>query len=61
LNGQRIADGYTNNDGFFGKEGLTAPQTYTILVVKDGYNDVEFNMTLKECKAYQESANMKSK
>ena len=45
-------DGYTNNDGYFVKEHLMAPATYTITISKDGLETMKFEMKLEHCDTY---------
>lgn len=44
-----IAEGTTNSEGWFLKEGLTAPATYVVVITKSGYVAKEFQVQFKEC------------
>ncbi|HRP02413.1 MAG TPA: carboxypeptidase-like regulatory domain-containing protein [Candidatus Kapabacteria bacterium] len=55
---QVIFEGVSNDDGYILKEGLVAPATYLIIVSKEGYNDIRFDMNIKECKLWQETASL---
>lgn len=45
-------DGYTNNEGYFVKEHLIAPATYTITISKDGFETLIFDWKLEHCDTY---------
>ncbi|MFP4529530.1 MAG: hypothetical protein ACLFQX_13365, partial [Candidatus Kapaibacterium sp.] len=49
-----IADGATNADGIFLKEGLCAPEEYSIRVLKEGYSALTYTFKFNECKTIQE-------
>ncbi len=48
-------DGYTNNEGYFVKEHLIAPATYTITISKDGFNTIQFEWNFVRCETYTKS------
>ena len=54
LNGKVVAQGKTNGDGYFYKTDLCLGK-YTIVIKKDGYNTIEENWEIKECKNHQET------
>jgi len=58
--GNMVADGNTSGEGWFTKEQLCAPATYTVKVIKDGYvtRDFTFTYTLP-CSTKQETSRMK--
>jgi len=45
-------DGYTGDEGYFAKEHLIAPATYTIVISKDGYQSITFEWKFEHCKTY---------
>jgi hypothetical protein len=59
LNGNFIADGYTNNEGYFSKTGLTAPNTYVATFTLDGYQTRTIEMKFNDCTTLMETAKMK--
>lgn len=56
---ETIATGTTNSEGFFAKENLTAPKTYTVIISKDGYETKSFTWSFTLCKTYQETIKIK--
>lgn len=58
-NGQVIAQGTTNAEGYYIKENLAAPFVYSITISKDGYQTQTFEITVKECKLYGETVKLK--
>lgn len=58
-NGQVVAEGTTNSEGYYIKENLSAPVLYSITISKDGYITQTFEIKLKECKLYAETIKLK--
>jgi len=59
VGGQKIVEGYTNNDGYFIKENLAAPAVYLVTFSKDGYQSQSIEIQVKECKLYGETIRLK--
>ncbi|MGB9702568.1 MAG: MSCRAMM family protein [Candidatus Kapaibacteriota bacterium] len=59
LNGEVVAEGYTNNEGYFAKTGLTAPNTYVATFTYDGYQTRTIEMKFVECNTLMETAKLK--
>ncbi len=57
--GTAIADPVTNSEGWAYRENLCAPATYTVRVIKDGYQTKEFTVTFNECKTIAETIRLK--
>ena len=58
LGGEKVSSGKSNGDGYYYGNDLCLGK-YTIVLKKDGYNSIETNIELKECKQYFESFNLK--
>ncbi len=58
-NGQVIAEGTTDANGYYIKQGLSAPVLYSITISKDGYIAQTFEINVKECKLYGETIKLK--
>ena len=54
-----IEDGYTNQEGYFVADGLTAPKNYVITFTKEGYESKTIEINLKECKSIAETIKLK--
>jgi len=54
-NGNQIATGVTGPEGWYGKEGLCAPATYTVTFSMTGYVTKSFDFYFNECKKIQET------
>jgi len=47
--------GLTDQEGWYTRQGLTAPATYILTFAKAGYQSKTLHFTLKECRVYEES------
>lgn len=54
-NGVVVADGTTNTEGWYVREGLVAPAEYTVTISKTGFASKTFTFVFNECKTIQET------
>ena len=57
--GSMFTDGYTNNEGNFGRENICAPSTYSVRISKDGYTTREFTFTYTGCTSKSETIRLR--
>lgn len=60
-NQQLVEEGLSNADGIFMADGLLAPASYVVKVIKDGYIAKEFEWKFEKCQTYQETIKLEKK
>lgn len=60
LNDSLIAEGESNSEGYYIREGLKAPTTYMIVISKSGYKSKTFEIRFKECNAISETIKLEA-